>query len=110
MSDKKIFKDDIGILFKVYAGLDLSDASSVLMKVKKPSGAIVSWTASVDPTNSSYAIYSTVADDLDTLGEHLISLSIVTTDGKHITGQSDTFTVYDQFLDLTPPNRYINVY
>jgi len=108
--DKKLFKNDIGVLFKVYAGVDLSDASSIIMKIRKPSGVVSSWTASVDTDNSFYALYSTISGDLNIAGEYFISLSLTTVDGKSITGQSDSFMVYDQFYDLMPPNRYQNVY
>lgn len=110
MAEDKLFRNDIGILFRVYAGTDISGSTSVIMKVRKPSGLIVSWSASVDSSNSSYAIYNNVAGDLNEVGEYLISLEIITSDSKEITGQTDTFVVYDQFYDLNPPNRYINTY
>lgn len=108
--DSKLFKNNIGIKIKVYAKSDLSDASSIIMSIRKPNGTVSSWTATVDPTNSSYAIYYTVDGDLNAIGEHFISLIVTTSDGKVITGKTDSFMVYDQFYDLMPPNRYLNVY
>ncbi len=110
MSDNKLFKNNIGVLIRVYAGVDISDTTSVIMKIRKPSGTIAQWTATVDVNNGFYANYYTVANDLNEVGEYFISLNIVTTDNKTITGQTDTFMVYDQFFDLQPPNRYANVY
>lgn len=110
MSDKKLFKNDIGVLFRVFAGIDLSDANSIILKIKKPNGTVASWTASMASDNNFYATYSTISGDLNAVGEHFISISITTVDGKSITSQTDSFMVYDQFYDLQPPNRYMNTY
>ena len=100
MSDNKLFKNNIGVQIKVWAGVDISDATSIIISVRKPSGAVVSWTATVDTDNPDYAIYTTVSGDLDQAGKHVLSLVITLAGGKIITGQADTFVVYDQFYDL----------
>lgn len=99
-TEKKIFKNDIGVQFKVFCKIDLSDATLIQFAIKKPSGSIVRWTANLNPTNNYYAIYSTVADDLDETGDYLISLEATLSNGSFFTGTTDTFSVYEQFEDI----------
>lgn len=99
-SDKKIFQNDIGVQFKVYCKTDLTDATLLQFAIKKPSGTIVRWTASISPTNNYYAVYTTVEDDLDETGDYLISLEVTLSDGSFFTGTTDTFPVYEQFTDI----------
>jgi hypothetical protein len=97
--DDKVFVGEIGKTFKIYSGIDLTGATSVLMKVKKPSGATVEWTATVD-TNPYYATYNLVADDVDAVGDYYLSLQTVIS-GKTLIGESAMFTAYNQFEDGT---------
>lgn len=97
---KKIFKDDIGIQFKVYSKVNLSDASLIQFAIKKPSGTIVRWTASISPINNYYALYTTEEDDLDEEGNYLLSLELTLSDGSFFKGTTDEFEVYEQFTDI----------
>jgi hypothetical protein len=99
MASKKIFENDIGVQFRVYAGVDISSATSIVMKVKKPSGTETSWTASYDTDNSYYATYTTVSGDLNEDGDWLLSLEVQMPTAPSITGESASFTVYEQFED-----------
>lgn len=108
--NKTLFKDNIGVVVKIYAGVDISDATSIIMRVRKPSGTKQAWTGTLVADNTFYAYHTTIAGDLNEVGEYLVSLEITATGGTTIYGQSDTFTVFDQFYDLDPPNRYLNIY
>lgn len=94
----RVYKDDIGVVFRVYAGMDLSSADTITMKVKKADGVESSWTASVDDTNTYYAKYTTVSGDLSIEGTWQLSLE-VTEGTSSFTGQTAVFDVYKQFED-----------
>lgn len=102
--DDKVFVGEIGKTFRIYAGVDLTDATAVVMKVKKPSGANVSWTATVDD-NPYYATYNLVANDVDLEGDYYLSLQVTFT-GKTLIGETAIFTAYNQFEDdaIPPPH------
>ncbi len=93
-----VFKDEIGKVFRIYAGEDMSGATSVIMKVKKLSGTEVEWAAAVDSTNPRYITYTTVSGDLNETGIWQLSLQIVKGGATHI-GETVQFTVFDQFED-----------
>lgn len=99
MASKKIFVGDIGVTFRVYAGIDISNATSIVMRVKKPNSALVAWTATVAEDNNYYAVYKTVEDDLDLEGDWLLSLEVTTPTIDLIKGESAEFKVYTQFED-----------
>lgn len=102
--DDKVFVGEIGKTFRIYAGIDLTGASSVKMIVKKPSNADVEWIASID-TNPYYATYNLAEDDIDSEGDHYLSLKVVIS-GKTLIGETATFTAYNQFEDdaVPPPH------
>lgn len=98
--DKKLFTNDVGIVFRVWAKTDISLASSILIKVKKPDGTVVSWTASVANDNDYYAVYTSASGDLDSNGDYLLSLYVTFPDGSIYTGETALITIYNQFEDL----------
>lgn len=100
MTEKKLFLNDIGVLFKVWAKVDVSTAASIIIKVEKPSGEIASWTGAVSGTNKYYAVYTTQEGDLDEEGIWKLSLVVTYVDGSTYTGASDKFQVYEQFEDI----------
>ena len=99
-TEKKIFTNDIGVIFKVFAKTDLTTATSLSFEVQKANGALVNWSATLDPTNPYYAYYSAVAGDLDQAGEYLLSLEAVFPGNISVKGESAKFNVYDQFRDV----------
>lgn len=102
--DDKVFVGEIGKTFRIYAGIDLTGATSVVMKVKKPTGGEVSWTASV-ASNPYYATYNLVSGDVDAEGDYYLSLQVVIS-GKTLIGETATFTAYNQFEDDEIPDPY----
>lgn len=99
MASKKLFTNDLGVTFKVFANIDISTATSIVFDVRKPSGTIVSWTASLDPTNNYYGIYTSVDGDLNEDGIYLLSLQCTFSGGELHTGESAEFEVFPQFQD-----------
>lgn len=99
MSSKKIFVGDIGVTFKVFSNIDLTSATSIVFDVKKPSGIVASWTASLDPTNSYYGVYTSSTNDLNESGIYLLSLQCTFAGGIIHTGESAEFEVFSQFED-----------
>lgn len=96
---KKVFKDDYGHIFRIHSSLDISLATSIKMKVQKPSGTIVTWTSSVASDNKYYATYTTVSGDINESGTHLLSLELIFASSS-LKQESIEFTVYEQFYDL----------
>jgi hypothetical protein len=97
--NRKIFVGDIGIVLRVYAGQDLSNASSIVFEVKDPNGQERSWTASIASDNNYYAEYTTVSGDLDTAGDWILSLVAYYNTNK-FSGASAYFVVDNQFEDI----------
>jgi hypothetical protein len=100
--NKLLFKDDVGIVLRVWAGpdLDLSSATALSLKVKKPYGTLVSWTATLASDNNYYATYTIVADDLNEIGDYQITLVANFTGGVILTGKTDVFTVVNRYDDI----------
>lgn len=101
MATKKLFVGDIGVTIKVFANIDLTSATSIVFDVKKPSSTSFSWTASLDPTNSYYGLYTTVDGDLNEAGIYLLSLQCTFSGGVIHTGETAEFEVFSQFEDLS---------
>lgn len=103
LDSQTIFVGEVGKIFRVFANTNLTGATSVVMKVKKPTGAEVSWSGTVDASNPYYALYTTVSNDLDIEGPYLLSLQ-VTLSGAQLIGNTVPFNVYEQFEDgFVPP-------
>lgn len=101
-TSKKLFVNDCGHTFRVYAKMDLSSATSIIFKVKKPDGSVVNWNAMLAVDNNYYAVYSTVEGDLNIAGEYLIAIYVVipgSPDNSVFTGSTDRFSVYNIFED-----------
>ena len=91
----KIYVDTVGVAIVLDLLEDVSAATSISFKVKKPSGTLVSWSASTG-ASSNLLNYSTVADDLDETGYY--EIQALFTLGLW-TGRSKTnrFKVYSNF-------------
>ncbi|GAH06227.1 unnamed protein product, partial [marine sediment metagenome] len=83
----KIYKGDIGTKIELNAEIDISLATSLIIRYKKPDGSIGEWTAILSGTEKAY--YNTLAEDLDVVGVWQVQLSIVmsewTGDGEKAT-------------------------
>jgi len=92
----KVYKDDTGTVFQVDVGVDISAASTVDLKVRKPDGSIVTWTGSINGSVNTQIDYTIVTDDLDQTGKYTLQSYVVTATwtGR---GESVGFLVYDNF-------------
>ena len=96
MAIAKMYKGDIGQQIVLEAGQDISAASLLQMKYKKPDGSTGTWTATLTGVDSVY--YNTLADDLDQTGNWEIQLYIELGDAK-LHGHIVTFHVYKKVTD-----------
>lgn len=62
----KIYVGDVGTIFSIDCGQDVSAATSVVLKVRKPDGTEVEWPAEVH--NLQYIRHVAVFGDLDQVG------------------------------------------
>jgi hypothetical protein len=94
MTTDKIYVGDIGTEIVLDLGINVSGASTLNMKVKKPSGVVVTWTAVVD--GGTLIKHVCEAGDLDRAGIYLIQ-AFVAIGG--FSGHSVTVEVpvYDRF-------------
>lgn len=90
----KLYVDDVGTVILVNCGSAVTGATGISMKVKKPDGTEVSWTATVYGTD--YITYTTIAGDLDQSGEYTLQASL-TVGGWTGLGESASFTVYEEY-------------
>ena len=97
MSVVRAYIGDIGRQFELDAGEDITTATVLQIKYKKPDGTTGAWTAVVSGTD--YAVYTTqLADDLDQLGKWLIQL-YVEMGGAKVHGPVGSFHVYKRVSD-----------
>lgn len=73
-----IYKGDVGTEVVLDTELDLTEAVSVAVKAKKPSGAEVTWTATVHETTK--VRYVTDADDLNQAGTWYLQAYVETSE------------------------------
>lgn len=92
----KIYQSDVGILLTIATGLTLTGASSTALKVKKPSGTLVTWAATIDPGNTTQLIYTTGANDLNENGIYFIQSS-VTIGTQVLLGETVPLNVYGPY-------------
>jgi len=87
----KIFVGDTGTAIIVDCGSDISTATVHDIKVRKPNGDVVVWSASIYQNN--FLKYITVDGDLNLAGDYFVE-SIITLPSWKGTGETDRFTVY----------------
>ncbi len=87
----KNYVGDVGVLLKVDTVSDISGDSTHLLMVRKPSGAIVTWNATV--TDGHYLYYTTVSGDLDEAGIYKIQAKI----DNPILGETFKMQIYEHY-------------
>ena len=90
----KIYKGMVGLLLEVETGIDLSDATGVKLKVKKPSGTTVEWEGTPVDTKITYV---TQAGDLDESGLYLIQAYVEKPTGGKFLGETARLHVFEEF-------------
>lgn len=94
----KHYVNEIGAIIILDAGADLSSATSLSIKVKKPDGTTVTWPANVYNLNgqTNFVKYTTVEDDLDQAGRYELQPYIVFPTWQGY-GETAHFLVYPTF-------------
>jgi hypothetical protein len=99
MSMGKIYQNDVGVEIRVATTVDFNTATVKQIKVRKPDLVEVTWTATLyngDATHKTLS-YTTLAADLDVLGEYEVqAYGEWTSASKHL-GETFRFTVYQKF-------------
>lgn len=92
---QKSYVGDIGTVFTVDCGTDISDATTVKLMILKPgSSTEIEWTGSIYSTQ--YIRYTTVDGDFNVAGLYRLQAFVDTPDGEW-RGETTTFRVYDDF-------------
>lgn len=97
----KIYVGDIGVVFRVSTGIDLTAATVTKLKISCPSGTEVERTATVYGTAANGVLtYTSTASDLTEAGiyrlQAYVELGADGVDGKFY-GETATFMVYDRY-------------
>ena len=92
----KIYQGSVGIAINVATGITLTGATTTQIKVKKPSGALATWTAAIDGSNAQQLNYITVAGDLNEAGNYFLQAYVVI--GTQILlGETDAVAIFGAF-------------
>lgn len=86
-----VFLNDIGTLIRVDVGSDITGATVHKIKYIKPDGSTGDWDATV---STQYLQYTTVADDLNQIGEWIVQALVTTASGTWH-GEITRFEVLD---------------
>jgi len=92
----KIYLSDTGTVFRVSVGVDLTDATYVGIKLKKPSGATLDLEADIEAPATNGIIVYTITNELDQAGTWTLQSSTVFPDGEW-SGDSVSFIVYEAY-------------
>lgn len=87
---------DIGTVLMVNTKEDISTASKVSLKIKKPDDTEVEWIGTVDRTT--YIRYATVSGDFDQSGEYHMNAYVEMT-GWTGRGETVSFHIYEPFQE-----------
>ena len=78
----------------IYTTFDLTGYSTVTLKIRKPSGTILTKTPSVFDLDDGILTYESITGDLDEVGDYTVEVFVTYPDGDSIKGELDNFTVY----------------
>lgn len=90
----KLYKGDVGTEVLVDCGCDLTGATVTRLKVEKPDGTVIEWTAAIHQNN--YLKYVTVAGDFDQSGEYKLQAYVKLPDWEGH-GETTRFRIYNEF-------------
>lgn len=95
MATDKLFLNDVGHVFTVYTGVDLSSINTVTLEVLKPLEASnVTWVASITTAGSGEINYIVQSGDLDTVGIWEAQAYIWKSDTSYFHGDTFNFEVF----------------
>lgn len=90
----KVYVGMTGLRIRVDTGIDLSSASKVALKVRKPSGVEEEW---IGFANRTYIEYDVQSGDLDETGFYKIQAYVELPGNIVLYGETDGIYVYEQF-------------
>ena len=90
----KYYVGDIGTEIMVDCGYTITEATNLKLKVKKPDGTEVEWTAAIDGTD--HLKYTTIADDFSVAGTYFLQASL-TLGGWSGLGETAQFEIHDPY-------------
>ena len=93
----KIYIGDIGTRLRTTFNDDIAGYSTIVYKIKKPSGAILTKPCEVEDELNGIIYYITIAGDLDEVGPHLIQADVKFSSGNKNLSVTKSFIVYDVF-------------
>ncbi len=88
---RKLYVSDEGTTFDLDVGQDVSDATTLQIKVKKPSGSTATWTAEL--VGTSVLRYVLETNDINVEGVWSAQARVVTPSGTWL-GETVKFRVY----------------
>ena len=94
----KIYTGVKRVKIQVATGMDLTNATSYKLFIKKPDGHLSEWSASIfGAATGGVLIYYTVAGDLEEAGLYTGTAIIETSDGGKYLGETFTFKIFERF-------------
>lgn len=94
---KRIFLNQTALTLKLDTKIDLTTATDVWMKYKKPDGTLGIWDATIDnPATAGIISHVTEAGDLNALCEWTRWAYVEINSTRYAAGDAVTFTVYEE--------------
>jgi hypothetical protein len=90
----KIYVGNVGGVILLDTKTDISAATGILIKVKKPDNTEVDWSATA--YNTTFVKYTTIADDLNMPGDYKVQ-AYFTLSGWTGRGETSKFEVHSHF-------------
>lgn len=92
----KIYVGQSSLRLKLTTGVDITGATTLQIKYKKPNGATGEWTAlEYDETNG-VIYYDFAANELDVSGRWIVWAYVIFSDGRDAPGEPYKFRVYEE--------------
>jgi hypothetical protein len=97
MTDGRVYVGDVGVKFIVHTGIDLKDAITTQLQVKKSDGTPATWNTTAATVDTMDMEYISETGDLDVVGTYTAYAYVeFSGDSKH-SGQAFKFKVWDVF-------------
>jgi len=98
MIGEKVYINTIGTRVRFITDEDLTNMSSLVVKVKKPDDTEVEWTpVIVENIAKGIIYYDTVAGDQDQAGTYFVQAYVIFNDGDDPSSHTRSYVVYDYF-------------
>lgn len=94
--DNYIYVNQTALRLQLNTSIDLSDATSAVIKYIKPDGTTGSWTATISSAVQGIIVYDIQSNDLSQEGDYTIWAYITFTSGKTAPGRAQHIYVYPE--------------